>query len=126
VSLQLTALNRIFERHRLSFEDADFIAYEESTSRHHQEHIIAHEFAHIIYGHHGTVRADDTQTLSNLFPDLNPSLVDRLLHRGNCSNTQEREAEYLATILLAQMTSRANAISGEEARRASQALGIHD
>ncbi len=82
----------------LSFPGTDYVVYEAQTSRHHQEHIIAHELAHMICGHHGVgVPGDDSGT--QLFPDLDPSLVQDLLYRENYSDAQEQEAEVMAFLL---------------------------
>ncbi|MEV6599194.1 hypothetical protein AB0M36_20420 [Actinoplanes sp. NPDC051346] len=83
----------------LSLPDADVIAYEAGTNSRHQEHIIAHELAHLICGHSildGT-RPFDTR---RLFPDLDPALVRDLLQRGHYSDDQEQEAEVMASLLL--------------------------
>ncbi len=82
----------------LSFPDADYIVHEEHTSRHHQEHIIAHELAHMICGHRGAGMTE-TDIEALLFPDLDPSLVRDLLRRDNFSDEQEQEAEIMAFLL---------------------------
>ena len=79
---------------------ADFIIYEERTSRAHQEHIIAHELAHILWGHKG-VAAADNDLLRQLFPDISPEVVRRAMLRTKYSDLNEQEAEVTASILLA-------------------------
>ncbi|MFJ3833252.1 toxin [Streptomyces sp. NPDC090046] len=81
----------------LAFSDADYVVYEQHTSRHHQEHIIAHELAHMLCGHRSGTAGSPAVAL--LFPDLDPSLVQDLLCRDNYSDTQEREAEVMAFLL---------------------------
>ncbi|MEU2789671.1 toxin [Streptomyces sp. NPDC007100] len=82
----------------LSFPGTDYVVYESQTSRHHQEHIVAHELAHMICGHHGVgVQGADANAL--LFPDLDPALVQDLLYRENYSDAQEQEAEVMAFLL---------------------------
>lgn len=79
----------------------DFIVYEAETSRPHQDHIIAHELAHMVCGHRGgagTHVDDDTARL--LFPDLAPELLQKILGRGNYSSVEEREAEVTASLIL--------------------------
>lgn len=79
----------------------DFIVYEARTSKPHQDHIIAHELAHMVCGHRsgaGTPVGDDTAQL--LFPDLAPELVQKILGRGNYSSVEEREAEVTASLIL--------------------------
>ncbi|MFJ5292876.1 toxin [Streptomyces sp. NPDC088348] len=86
----------------LSLPGADYVVYEVQTSRHHQEHIIAHELAHLICGHrtadpaHATA-SGDAATL--LFPDLDPGLVRDLLYREHYSDVQEQEAEVMAFLI---------------------------
>ncbi|MGI5213478.1 hypothetical protein [Plantactinospora sp. CA-290183] len=86
----------------LSLPDADLIAYEANTTRMHQDHIVAHELAHVICGHSvlGDERRLDTRAL---FPDLDPALVRTLLGRSHYSDEQEREAEVLASLLLSRV-----------------------
>ncbi|OON74060.1 toxin [Streptomyces tsukubensis] len=86
----------------LSLPGADYVVYEVQTSRHHQEHIIAHELAHLICGHrtadhaHATTSGD---TADRLFPDLDPGLVQDLLYREHYSDVQEQEAEVMAFLI---------------------------
>jgi hypothetical protein len=82
----------------LSLPHADVIAYEAGTNPLHQDHIVAHELAHMICGHStldGTRRLD----VRRLFPDLDPALVRTLLQRGHYSDEQEQEAEIMASLL---------------------------
>lgn len=77
----------------------DFIVFDENTSGPHQEHIIAHELAHMICCHRGTA-ALDSASAKILFPNLDPNLVQEMLGRAGYSDEQEQEAEVLATLLL--------------------------
>ncbi|MFI5493434.1 hypothetical protein [Actinoplanes sp. NPDC051859] len=77
---------------------ADFVIYEAEASKHHQDHIIAHELGHIIYGHRGVVGIA-TESSRLLFPDLDPSLVRDILQRSGYSDVQELEAETMATVI---------------------------
>ncbi|MFD9864275.1 toxin [Streptomyces alboflavus] len=81
----------------LAFSDADYVVYEQETSRHHQEHIVAHELAHMLCGHRSGSGGSDP--VATLFPDLDPSLVQDLLCRDTYSDVQEREAEVMAFLL---------------------------
>jgi len=83
----------------LALPDADLIAYEENTSRMHQDHIVAHELSHLICGHSNTGASGESDTLQ-LFPDLDPAMVRALLQRSHYSTDQEREAEVMASLLL--------------------------
>ncbi|MBM9506711.1 toxin [Actinacidiphila acididurans] len=94
--------------------EVDLIGYQASTSRHHQEHIIAHELGHMICCHHGVVQPDD-RSVSLLFPDLAPDLVRELLQRTGYSDAQEEEAEITGSLLAANLindTSATPAASG--------------
>lgn len=82
-------------------EHVDFIVYESDTSRVHQEHIIAHELAHIICCHRGGTTFSDA-TAQLLFPDLDPDLVRDMLRRSGYSDRQEQEAEMLASLIMEQ------------------------
>lgn len=82
----------------ISVADVDLILYAANTSKTHQEHIIAHELAHLICRHRGAL-ADDEQTRL-LFPQLTPALVRDMLRRTGYSDAQEREAEVMATLML--------------------------
>ena len=86
----------------LALPDVDLLAYEASTNRMHQEHIIAHELAHVICGHSslGSSAAVDTVAL---FPDLDPALVRSMLGRGHYADAQEQEAEVMASLLLSRL-----------------------
>ena len=77
----------------------DFVIYEARTSRPHQEHIIAHELAHMICCHRGIGELDDAGARL-LFPDVDPQLVRDMLHRSNYSGPEEQEAEIMASLLL--------------------------
>lgn len=89
---------------------ADYILYQQQTSKAHQSHIVLHELGHILAGH----RSDeaDGMLLEELFsdvepdamreryPDLAPDVVRRALRRTSYDTEQEREAETVATIIL--------------------------
>lgn len=82
--------------------EVDVIGYQASTSRHHQEHIIAHELGHMVCCHRGVVQPDE-QSVSLLFPDLAPGLVRELLRRTGYSDAQEEEAEITGSLLAAKL-----------------------
>ncbi|MFI8192213.1 ImmA/IrrE family metallo-endopeptidase [Streptomyces sp. NPDC085946] len=84
----------------ISTNMADFIIYEARTTRAHQEHIIAHELAHMLCGHQAVDNADNT-VLRQLFPDIAPEVVRRVLLRTRYSDSNEQEAEMMASLLLA-------------------------
>ena len=78
--------------------EADYILYQQETSKAHQDHIIVHELGHMLAGHHGEGR--DDQMLSQVYPDLDPDAVRRALRRTAYDTDHEREAELVATIIL--------------------------
>jgi Zn-dependent peptidase ImmA (M78 family) len=89
---------------------ADYILYQQETSKAHQGHIVLHELGHIIAGHRSD--DDDDALLAELYPDvepdalreqypdLEPDAVRRALRRTSYDTEQEREAETVATIIL--------------------------
>lgn len=89
---------------------ADYILYQQETSKAHQSHIVLHELGHIIAGHRSD--EDDDALLSELYPDvepdalreqypdLEPDAVRRALRRTAYDTEQERAAETVATIIL--------------------------
>jgi hypothetical protein len=83
------------------FTDAGHIvAYEQRTSRVHQDHIVAHEIGHVLLGHR-SFAIDDAAATQLLFPGLRPTMVHRVLNRdGAYSRAEEQEAEMMATVLL--------------------------
>lgn len=85
---------------------ADYVLYQEATSKVHQNHIILHELGHILAGHRSD-EPDDTMvaevlqaSLRRRFPDLKPDVVRRALFRTCYDSEYEREAETVATIIL--------------------------
>lgn len=83
----------------LETDDADLIVYEAASGAQHRNHIVAHEFSHMLCGHHSTEAMTD-QAARVLFPDLDPDLVRRTLGRGGYDHRDEQEAEVVATIML--------------------------
>ncbi|MET8012917.1 toxin [Streptomyces sp. NPDC005271] len=83
----------------LETDDADLVIYEATTGAQHRNHIIAHEFSHILCGHNSTEALSD-QAAKLFFPDLDPGMVRRMLGRGGYANRDEQEAEIVATIML--------------------------
>jgi hypothetical protein len=94
----------------ISTAAADYILYQQETSKSHQGHIVLHELGHIIAGHRSD--DDDDELLAELYPDvrpealreqypdLEPDAVRRALRRTSYDTEQEREAETVATIIL--------------------------
>ncbi|MDF3291649.1 hypothetical protein [Streptomyces silvisoli] len=82
----------------LATETDDHIFFERRTTRPHQDHIILHEIAHLLFDHH-SAGARDGGALGGLLPDLDLRLVRRLLARTSYTTDQEREAEMLASLI---------------------------
>ncbi|MCX2968368.1 ImmA/IrrE family metallo-endopeptidase [Streptomyces sp. TRM70308] len=83
----------------------DVVLYEARTSRLHQEHIVAHELAHILCDHHRDGALDDA-TLQALFPSLEPATVRGMLGRCGYLAAEEQEAELMASLLLTRVQRR--------------------
>ncbi|MEV5717437.1 hypothetical protein AB0L41_26400 [Amycolatopsis mediterranei] len=82
---------------------ADYIVYQQDTSKPHQRHIILHELGHLLAGHgataenHGLTAPGD---LREQYPDLEPEPIRQALLRTSYDTDHEREAETVATIIL--------------------------
>ncbi|MGW6982587.1 hypothetical protein ACWGE1_24660 [Streptomyces sp. NPDC054932] len=78
----------------------DYIFVHENTSRAHQDHILAHELAHILRSHSGNLILPQEVTLADqLVPTLDPSVVKMMLGRTNYKHEDEKEAELIGTHL---------------------------
>ncbi|MDH6114326.1 hypothetical protein P3T36_000727 [Kitasatospora sp. MAP12-15] len=82
----------------LATASADYILYQQETSKIHQDHIILHEIGHILADH----QSDDTddEFWREMMPDLSQEAVRRALRRTSYDQEHEREAELVATIIL--------------------------
>lgn len=77
--------------------DHDVVAYPANTSGFHQDHIILHEIGHMISEHQGHCVLSE-QEARRLAPDLGGNAFAHLLER-DASDTEEREAEMIATLI---------------------------
>jgi hypothetical protein len=82
----------------------DYIFYEAETTPLHQAHIVLHELAHLLCGHQ-SAHVLEPELLRSLVPDLDPSVLERVLRRASYDTEQEQEAELLASMLLQQLAS---------------------
>jgi len=81
-------------------DGADFIVYQQETTRPHQDHIILHELGHMLADHHPHGDAEPADFLRGPAPDLDPDAVHRALRRTSYDDAHEWEAETVATIIL--------------------------
>jgi hypothetical protein len=101
----------------------DTIYVEEKTTKFHQEHIILHEVAHILWDHRITDQ-ESLGTLTTLLPSISPDLIRRLLARTNYTTGQEQEAELVASLIHATARTRAPSPSTGVRGTLEAALGI--
>lgn len=88
----------------------------------HQDAVTAHELAHLLLGHRGDVTEPTAEHgFEEYFPDLDLTEVHRLLKREGHSSLDEYEAEFLATLILAHMTTGLEVEA--EIKRAQEASG---
>jgi len=78
----------------------DWIFVDRGTSPLHRQHIVLHELAHMICGH-AAADLPENGLLARLFPDLSPDMVRTVLNRSGYRSAFEREAETLASLILA-------------------------
>ncbi|CAM4392144.1 hypothetical protein [Nocardiopsis rhodophaea] len=78
----------------------DFIYHEENTTPLHQEHIIAHELGHIIFGHQEDDPEFDEHVAKLMMPSLPQVVIERALGRTHQHRACENEAETFASITM--------------------------
>ncbi|MBC3763733.1 hypothetical protein ACUN7V_08265 [Quadrisphaera oryzae] len=83
----------------IELEGADVVFFDDGLAGVHQQHVIAHELAHIAF-EHGYDEPLAPDVLATLLPDVDPRTVRRMLQRGSYSTHEEREAEVFASMLL--------------------------
>ncbi|WP_051271792.1 hypothetical protein [Streptomyces qinglanensis] len=93
----------------------DYIFVNEETSRAHQDHIIAHEAAHILRNHQGSGTLGEVNPVTDrLAPTLDPQVVKMMLGRSDYELHDEREAELIASHLQRHIHRRGPDISAED------------
>ncbi|GAA1242022.1 hypothetical protein GCM10009665_35980 [Kitasatospora nipponensis] len=80
-------------------ERFDCILYAADTTALHQQHILLHEAAHLLCGHHESAPAGSAAA-QVLLPHLSAELVQRVLGRTVYTEPQEQEAELVASMIL--------------------------
>lgn len=83
----------------LMTHNIDVIIYQLRTSKMHQDHIICHEFGHLLAGHQ-LQAVTGRDALHLITPSIDPSVVQRILGRSCSSTDEEPEAEHIADILM--------------------------
>ncbi len=110
----------------------DWIFVDQQTSPLHRQHIVLHELAHMLCGHTAS-DLPENDMLGRLFPNLSPAMVRTVLSRSSYQSEYEREAELLASLIVARAHSEAAPImpvtdvspaEKEILRRAALALGV--
>ncbi|MFB7666885.1 regulator component [Kitasatospora sp. NPDC056138] len=81
---------------RVETPTVDYLFVEQGTSAAHQLHILAHEISHILCDHPGSLSLGDNAAAAI---GLNPTLVQRMSGRTAYITADEREAEYMATLI---------------------------
>ena len=83
----------------VALADADVIFVDEATTGTQRANIVAHELGHLVADH-----AADPELVrafrARRFPDLDPSMVERVLGRTSFTRQEEQEAEVFAWLLL--------------------------
>lgn len=77
---------------------ADYVFYEQDTSRLHQQHIVFHELGHLLRRHE-PVKILDADLARIMAPTLRPAEGFRVLGRDSYSDDDEFDAELIATLL---------------------------
>ncbi|MFF3851452.1 hypothetical protein [Streptomyces sp. NPDC002328] len=85
-------------------ESAVHVFYDPRTSVLHQDHIIAHEFSHLLLGHHETRPASALS--STVFTSVGSATVQMMLGRTKYDEDEERDTEQLASLLQRQIIDR--------------------
>jgi hypothetical protein len=98
-----------------------YLFYDPETSPAHQDHIIAHEFAHILKGHGGSTTLTGPAA-GGLLGLLDPSLVKAVLGRTNYSERDEQEAEMVGSFLKAHTNSYRPPARNDKAYRITRTL----
>ncbi|PXY16508.1 hypothetical protein BAY60_35470 (plasmid) [Prauserella muralis] len=102
-------------------EDRDVIGYPGNTTTHHQDVVVLHELAHMLFEHAGLCVFSDA---SRIAPSLHPEAFEHLLGRADGAD-DEFMAETVATLALTRIWQgdRQTRPEGELARRVTEAFG---
>lgn len=89
----------------VAFDHADCILVAKTSGPSRRDAIVCHEVAHLLLEHTGDTATSDL--LADLAPNLSADLVARMLARHAYDTPEEREAETMATMLVAERRKRA-------------------
>jgi len=81
--------------------DKDLVLVSEATSGFYRDHVILHELSHMLLAHTASQNLGELISALGVMPDLSPQLIRRILARQSYDDDQEREAELLASQILA-------------------------
>ncbi len=85
---------------------ADYVFYDQAATALHRTHIVVHEVAHMLLGHHGIGPAG-SDLIQVVAAGPSPELIALILGRsGKYQSPREREAELLASIILERASQR--------------------
>ncbi|MFJ4007374.1 hypothetical protein ACIPWL_28505 [Streptomyces sp. NPDC090023] len=96
-------------------KSAVHVFYDPRTSSLHQDHIIAHEFSHLLLGHHEKRPASALS--ETIFANIDSATVQMMLGRTKYDEDEERDTELLASLLQRQIIDRwlrSDETSGDE------------
>lgn len=101
----------------------NYIGYDPGTSPSHQDHIIAHEFGHLLKGHAGK-QAVPASATGIILGDIDSELIQMVLGRARYDDDDELEAELIGTYLQTHVrySNSTPATQGADADRIMQTL----
>ena len=105
----------------ISTADESYVFYDPATSTAHQDHIIGHEYAHMLKRHRGSTTLP-VPAAGDLLGLLDPNLVAAVLGRTDYSEHDEQEAELVGSFLQAHVNSYVPPARSEEADRITRSL----
>jgi hypothetical protein len=105
----------------ISTSTVSYIFFDPETSPAHQDHIIGHEFAHMLKGHRGSTTLP-RPAAGGLLGLLDPALVKSVLGRTDYTEHDEQEAEMVGSFLKAHTNSYRPPARSEQADRITRTL----
>ncbi len=87
----------------LATDTVDIIVVESDTTAFHQDHIIAHELAHMLCAH-SDILGPERDGMTSLFPHLDVQRIIKILGRTSYPTEDEEAAEIVASLILERVT----------------------